>query len=557
MIELIKNLINNLGYIVLIAFIVSRLSSFKHIIQKDNFEKGNLIILSILFGGFGILGTYIGTDVDGAIANSRIIGIMAGGILCGPFVGISSAIIAGFHRFFIDMGGITSIPCSLTTILAGIISSYIYKFTNKQNKWFYGFLGGVLVESLGMLLIIIITKPVSTALQIVKNIYIPMAFINAIGVSILILFIQNIFEEKEIIEAKQAKTTLEIANKTLPYFREINSNSLDKICTIIRDYIKCDAVAITDDKFILSHVGAGSDHHIRGKQVLTKSTKQVLKTGDLLCLKNSNQIDCPNKDCPFNSAIVAPIKDKNKIIGTLKIYYVNKDAISFKNKNLAIGLSQIISTQLELSKISKLKFLANKAEIKALQAQINPHFLFNALNTITSFVRINPDKARELIIDLSTYLRYNLENMENLVDINKEIEQVKAYVAIEKARFGDKLNFEYNIEDHINVEVPPLIIQPIIENAIKHGILEGSGKGTVKLEIRKLDDKKINIIIEDDGIGISTEIIKKIYMEKVEKNKIGLSNVHKRLKQIYGRGLDITKLEKGTKMCFTVYDLEG
>jgi len=173
-----------------------------------------------------------------------------------------------------------------------------------------------------------------------------------------------------------------------------------------------------------------------------------------------------------------------------------------------VGLSQLISTQLEISKLEEIKHMANKAEIKALQAQINPHFLFNVLNTIISFIRIDPNRARELIINLSTYLRYNLEMGESHVDIYRELEQVKAYIEIEKARFGEKLHIIYNIEENLDVKIPRLIIQPIVENAIKHGILEG--------------------------------------------NKIGISNVHNRLKYIYGEGLKIERLPCGTRINFNV-----
>jgi two-component system LytT family sensor kinase len=552
MIELLKNLTNNLGYVILIAFIVTRLNSFKNIIQKDRFKRIDLVILSIIFGGFGILGTYIGTEINGAIANTRIIGVMSGGILCGPFVGSVAGIIAGVHRLFMNAGGITSIPCSITTIISGIVSGLIYKKATEKNRWFYGLVGGIFMQSLEMILILVLSNPFAHALAIVKNIYIPMGFTNAIGISLIILLIQNIFEEKEEIAAKQAKIALEIANKTLPYFREINNSSFKKICEIIKESINADAVSITDKENILAHVGLGDDHHMRGGRILTKATERVIRGGEILAISNSSQINCPNSDCPLKSAIIVPLKDGEEIIGTLKIYYAKEDAVSFRNKNLAVGLSQIISTQLEISKLGKLKEMANKAEIKALQAQINPHFLFNALNTIVSFVRINPNKARELIINLSTYLRYNLEIGEEHVDINKELEQVKAYVEIEKARYGEKLNVIYNIEENTDVKIPSLIIQPIVENSIKHGILDGDESGTVKIDIIKNNDGRVKIVIEDDGIGIPQEVIKQIYEGKTKENKIGISNVHNRLKYIYGDGLKIERLEKGTRTSFVI-----
>ncbi|GCD12451.1 sensor histidine kinase [Clostridium tagluense] len=552
MIELLRSLTNNLGYVILIAFFVSRIGSFKNIVQRDKFKKRDLIMLSIIFGSFGILGTYTGTEVNGAIANTRIIGVMAGGILCGPFVGLMAGVIAGMHRLLVDIGGITSIPCMITTIISGIFAGILYKISNENNKWVYGLIGGLLMEILEMALILTMAHPFSEALTIVKNIYFPMSFTNAIGIAILIVIIQKIYDEKEEIAAKQAQIALEIANKTLPYFREMDGNSLEQICSIIRESIGADAVAITNKEYILAHVGVGADHHIKGHRIITEATKKVIKEGDLVSLANAEQIDCPNINCNLKSAIIAPLREGNKMIGTLKIYYCKNNAISFRNINLAVGLSQIISTQLEISKLGELKHMANKAEIKALQAQINPHFLFNALNTIISFIRLNPNRARELIINLSTYLRYNLEAGEKPVDIYRELEQVKAYIEIEKARFGEKLHIIYNIEDNLDVKIPSLIIQPIVENSIKHGILEGSGHGTVTIEIKKIVGNNIMITIEDDGVGISEEIIEKVYESKMEENRIGMSNVHNRLKYIYGEGLKIERLQNGSRIHFNV-----
>ncbi|MCX7884365.1 MAG: sensor histidine kinase [Caloramator sp.] len=551
---LLRNLANNLSYIVVIAFFISNLGFIKRIIVKKELNYKEIIILSMLFGGFGILGTYTGTEIDGAIANTRLIGVMTGGILCGSYVGMAAGLIAGIHRLVVPFGSLTAIPCAIATVLGGAFSSAIYRYSNDKNKWFYGLIGGVVMESIEMLLILILSKPYPLALKIIKTIYIPMGFTNGIGISLLIIMIQSIFEKEEEVAARQAHIALEIANKTLPYFREINSDSLKKICEIIKEYTKADAVSITDRTQILAHVGMGEDHHIVGENVLTEATEKVLKEGELLCLNHKSEIKCKTPDCPLKSAIIAPITEGKDVVGTLKIYYAKDNAISFSNKTLAIGLSHIISTQFEISKIEQFKELAAKAEIKALQRQINPHFLFNALNTIVSFMRFDTIKARELIINLSTYLRYNLESGNELVSLNKELEQVKAYVEIEKARFGNRLNVIYDIEDCHDIKVPSLIIQPLVENSIKHGILEGKGCGTVNISIKKIEDGKYKIIVEDDGIGINEDIIKLVYEGKMKENKIGISNVDSRLKYLYGKGLVIERLHQGTRVSFEVYE---
>ncbi|MDV3428631.1 MAG: sensor histidine kinase [Bacillota bacterium] len=550
MIILLKNLTDNFIFILVMAFIISNLPLFKNIFRKDEYRKRDIIILTILFGGFGIVGTYAGTEINGAIANTRIVGVMAGGILFGPVVGIFAGIIAGFHRLFIDFGGITSVPCTITTITAGFVSAYIYKKAVEDNKKFYGLIGGILVESLEMILILLLSKPYSSALSIVKSIYLPMSLTNGIGIFLLIVLIQNYFKEKDKIAAEQAKLALEIASKTLPYFRDITADSNDKICQIIKDSTGAAAVSITDKNTILSHVGLGSDHHIKGNSLMNEGTKKAIREGIVIALNSPEEIGCPEPLCPLKSAIIAPLKEGDEVIGALKIFYAKKNAVTFRTTNLVIGLSQLISTQYEISKVNKLKDMAAKAELKALQAQINPHFLFNAFNTIISFLRYDPNKARSLIINLTSYLRYNLDYSNSYVELSRELDQVKTYLEVEKARFGDNLNVIFNIAENIDMKVPSLIIQPIVENAIRHGI---KGAGTIIVSAYPIENGEIYISVEDDGVGINEDIIEKVYKGIMKESKIGITNVNNRLKNLYGKGLNIERLKKGTKISFTVH----
>ncbi|MDU5020956.1 MAG: histidine kinase, partial [Clostridiales bacterium] len=274
-------------------------------------------------------------------------------------------------------------------------------------------------------------------------------------------------------------------------------------------------------------------------------------SGNIRYIKEDKEEYLADKKTQLKTAMIIPLKEKNEVVGTLKIYYSRQREITDSQQALAIGLSQMISTLMEVSKVEKMKEAANKAEIKALQTQINPHFLFNALNTITSFIRINPDTARNLIINLATFLRYNLEFSDTTIDINKELEQVKAYVEIEKARFKDKLNVIYDIDENIDVKIPSLIIQPLVENAIIHGIRANGGLGTVKITVQNIDNKTL-VSVENDGVTIDSDIIKKVRSGNMPENKIGLYNVHLRIKLMYGNGLTIRQLNPGTRIEFSV-----
>jgi two-component system LytT family sensor kinase len=543
--NILPQFVDRATLLLICIFIVTRVQNFREIFLKDNYEKKDYITLSIIFSALAILATYTGLNVEGSLVNVRIITIVSGGILFGPFVGIVTGVVSGIHRYIIDIHGITSIPCLISSITAGLISGYINKKVKKNYRWIVGIAAGMFCEILTMILILILSRPHSLGFDIVSKIGLPM-ILGEISVGFIVLLVQGVEDEKEEIAAKQAKLALDIANKTLPYFRHINSDSLNKICTIIKEDIQADAVAITDKKYILAYIGAGAECYNIGHEIITEATKEAISSGKII-IRNDGLED---RSSILKSALIIPLEDKNEVIGALKIYYTKAHRITYRLQTLGVGLSQIISTLMEVSKIEQIKEMANKAEIKALQTQINPHFLFNALNAITSFIRINPDKARELIINLSNYLRFNIELNDEFIDIKKELKQVKDYIEIEKARFGNKLNIVYDI-DNVNIKIPSLSIQPLVENAIVHGILKDKGAGTVNISVKE-EEENIRISIVDSGVGIDEEVIERVYTDNVPENKIGLYNVHLRLKLIYGQGLIIERLEKGTKIEFYI-----
>jgi len=543
-------LLEQSSLMIVLFIIITKIKGFKYIFQKENYKLKDLLVISLIFTALAILGTYNGIDVQGAIANTRVIAIVSGGVLFGPLVGITSGIISGFHRYIIDMGGITAFPCFISSVFAGILSGFFYKKINSRYKGVYGIVCGVISESFSMILIYLLSKPHNIAIGIIKKIYIPM-IVGQIGIGLLISIVGAIKREKEEVAAMQSKLALDIANKTLPYFRSINEESLEKICRIIKDEINSDAVSITDKNEVLAYVGVGEEAFKFPYTEISNITKCAIEENEILNIQVKKEESSVSEKVDLKTAMIIPLTDSKGIVGTLKIYYTKKYDMSYSKQSLAIGLSQIISTLMEISKIEKIENEKKKSEIKALQRQINPHFLFNALNTITSFIRINPDKARNLIINLSTYMRYNLEVNDNLIDINKELEQVKAYVEIEKARFGDKLTVLYNIDDNIDAKIPSLTIQPLVENAIIHGIRKNGGCGTVVIGVKK-EDGYTKVWVENNGIPIELDIIKRVYSGEMPENKIGLYNVHLRLKLIYGQGLNIYRLSTGTKMEFYI-----
>ncbi len=528
-------------------FFMTRIRPFRQLLQKDEHSRQELLAVTAIFSLFALFGTWSGINVEGSLVNVRTIAIMSGGILFGPWVGIATGVIAGLHRFLIDVHGVTSVPCLITSITAGFVSGWINLKVAKEKRWSAGIVGGMLCEALTMLLIVAWAKPTALGLDIVSEIALPM-ILGAASIGLIVLLIQSVEGEKEAVAARQAKLALDIANKTLPLFRQVNSESLRKICDIIRCDINADAVAITNKNQILAYVGVGEENYHEGDDHISPTTARAINHGEIIIRNNDEAHRTPQ----IHSMIVIPLWEKGEVTGTLKIYYRHAHRITWSLKEMAIGLSQIISTQLEVSRAEQLREMANKAELRALQSKINPHFLFNALNAISSSIRINPDTARQLISNLSRYLRYNLElNDDEIIDIKKELYQIKDYIAIEQARFGDKLTVIYDIEEDVSCALPSLLIQPLVENAIVHGIHPCRGKGVVTISVKDQGDR-IRIAVRDTGNGISEEVIARVERNEMPGNKIGLLNVHHRVRLLYGQGLHLTRLSPGTEIAFYI-----
>lgn len=226
---------------------------------------------------------------------------------------------------------------------------------------------------------------------------------------------------------------------------------------------------------------------------------------------------------------------------------------------LISGLSSLLSNQLEIAEIDRAYQLAKEAEIKALQAQINPHFLFNSMNIIVSLIRTDPDQARKLLTSLSYFLRQNVTGTTTTeVSLEQEFSHVKAYLEIIGARFVDKLTIVYDVDENLLAEmIPPFTLQPIVENAIHHGINDMEKNCMIKVTVQEVD-KEIEIKVEDNGKGISSERINLLGSVQIESETgtgMGLFNVNRRLIMTFGEqaALSITsELNNGTAISFRI-----
>ena len=245
------------------------------------------------------------------------------------------------------------------------------------------------------------------------------------------------------VRALQSHKILNVANEALSYMRQgLTEESAQAVCRIILQSTEAAAVAITDTDTVLGFAGVGEDHHEVGGPIITRATRESIETNEPRVLASKDEIGCPRKDCHLNAAIVVPLEMRGRPAGTLKFYYTTPRLLNETQIAMAEGLGQVLSTQLELSELERQTELATRMELKALQSQINPHFLYNTLDTIIWMAEADKtDQIVELVSALSNFFRISLSKGKDWITIGEEIDRIKSYLTILKMRYRDILDF--------------------------------------------------------------------------------------------------------------------
>lgn len=572
MFELLITMLERLGIIVTIAFILTRFPFFRDMIYQEKLDRKQQFIAIIFFGFFGIIGTYTGLSLsaetlsfdrwvvdlttDEAIANSRVVGIVLAGLLGGYRLGTGAALIAGIHRF--TLGGFTAISCGLATIVAGLLAGMFHK-KNRPPTLGSAFMIGALAETIQMMIILLISRPFEKALTLVEIIGVPMILANGLGSALFLLIIKNVINEEEKAIALQAQKILRLAGQTLVHLRKgITPDSAQAVCQIIHSDVKTSAVAMTNLTDVMAHAGLGDDHHRAEGPIRAQIILDAIKKGEIVFGKQE-EVQCQAKGCTLGAAVIAPLKIRGEVIGTLIFYFRSEKEITHVVMELISGLSMMIGNQLEIAEADKAYQLAKEAEIISLQAQISPHFLFNTLNTIVSLIRNDPSKARKLLVSLSHFLRQNLSvTTHNLTTLEQELKHTRAYLSIEEARFVDKLEVYYDIDEGaLSKTIPPITLQPLVENAIKHGFKNKERHCVVKISIKK-DQHIVYVTVEDNGHGMSEERMDQIGRIPIQSEKgagLALYNVNRRLIMTFGESAALqisSQPDKGTIVYFSI-----
>ncbi|MFU0913173.1 LytS/YhcK type 5TM receptor domain-containing protein [Kluyvera intermedia] len=530
--NLVLLLLQQMCVFLVIAWLMSKTRLFIPLMQVT-VRLPHKLLCYVTFSIFCILGTYFGLHIEDSIANTRAIGAVMGGLLGGPVVGGLVGFTGGLHRY--SMGGMTALSCMISTMVEGLLGGLVHSILirrGRPDKAFSPLTAGAITlvaELVQMLIILLIARPFEDALHLVQSIAAPMMVTNTVGAA---LFMRILLDKRAMFEkytSAFSATALKLAASTEGILRKgFNEENSMKVAQVLIQELDIGAVAITDREKLLAFTGIGEDHHLPGKPISSRYTQKTIETGEVV-YADGNEVPyrCSiHPNCKLGSTLVIPLRGENqRVIGTIKLYEAKNRLFSSINRTLGEGIAQLLSAQILAGQYERQKALLTQSEIKLLHAQVNPHFLFNALNTLKAVIRRDSEQASQLVQYLSTFFRKNLKRPSEIVTLADEIEHVNAYLQIEKARFQSRLLVHLDIPDALSHQrLPAFTLQPIVENAIKHGTSQLLEVGEITLRARRQGQHLVLDIEDNAGL----------YQPNAEASGLGMSLVDKRLRMRFG-----------------------
>jgi len=309
------------------------------------------------------------------------------------------------------------------------------------------------------------------------------------------------------------------------------------------------ALGLANAEELLVLEGPGGHH----REQVEAAARKVAGSRRTAILR-SRDLPCDEVDCPIRGAVVAPLSGDTTAVGAL---------VALTNSDPAPGLVQatletarFVATQLALAELDTSRARLARAEVRALRAQISPHFVYNALTAIASFVRTDPERARELILEFAEFTRYSFRAHGEFTTLAEELRSIDRYLTIERARFGERLQVRLQIAPEVlPVGLPFLCLQPLVENAVRHGLSRKPGLGTVAIVAHDAGAECV-ITIEDDGVGMDPAVLTLPGDDSTDAGQhVGLANVDERLRAAFGDSFGLvveTALGQGTKVSVRV-----
>jgi two-component system LytT family sensor kinase len=321
--------------------------------------------------------------------------------------------------------------------------------------------------------------------------------------------------------------TLHTASMAARHLQDgLTAEGTAKAAKHLRELLGSAAVAVCDSSGLLAWDGAPEHHAAEAP----RHAEEVLRTGRTIVLR-AGQVQCADPDCPARTVVIAPVVTDERVVAAIAAYGPHASA------GLARATEEVagwMATQAELADLGHQRTRTMEAELRALRAQISPHFIYNSLAAIASFVRTDPERARELLLEFADFTRYSFRRHGEFTTLAEELGSIEQYLVLEQARFGDRLDVTLRIAPEVlPVVVPFLSLQPLVENAVRHGLAGKDGQGRISITAVDQDFEAV-ISVEDDGLGEDPERVRRALAGDTTTDSVGLGNVDERLRSTFG-----------------------
>lgn len=306
----------------------------------------------------------------------------------------------------------------------------------------------------------------------------------------------------------------------------LTPSGASKAARHLRGLLRCQALLLTDANGVLAWDGTAAaprDVMLVAQDVLASGRTQIFKQSRLGTITDRHD--------GLSEAVIAPIRVNGRVVGTVGAFGLSVNAGLVRATN---EVGAWIATQVELAELDSSRTQLMEAEVRALRAQISPHFIYNSLNAIASFINTDPERARELVVEFADFTRYSFRRHGDFTTVAEELRSIDRYLLLERARFGDRLKVSLQIGPEVlSTVIPFLSLQPLVENAVRHGLDSRDGNGNITITAHDAG-AYAEVTIEDDGVGMDPDRLRAVLAGHVDGVHVGLRNVDSRLRQVYG-----------------------
>jgi two-component system LytT family sensor kinase len=350
------------------------------------------------------------------------------------------------------------------------------------------------------------------------------------------------------------QAALHAAISTLPHLRRgLTARTAERAVPHLRALTGAAAVALADTSAVLAIDGEGREQVRPGDQL-----SSLLGNSDDDRVHFVPRLVSSDPSCPLKAAVLAPLIVQGKRAGTLIVFYRSMGRPSHHELRVLLEAASLVSAQVELSVLAEQEERLAQAELRALRAQISPHFIYNALAAVAGDIHARPEEARELLIDFAEFTRYLFRDGRSYVTLGEEIDHVSRYLRLEQARFRGSLHVSIDVPAQTrSAVVPAMSVQPLVENAVRHGVERRAGSGRLSVSARVVGSD-VELSVTDDGVGIDPARIPAVLAGAG--GGIGLSNVDARLRATFGERYAL-RIEAepagGTRALMAVPNLRG